>query len=127
MPAVTAPRSSRHSPSIRRRPTFGQHEPGEGAPPEPKLVVHDDGRLDGTLGDAGLDAALVDTALEALERGQSRTVELGGRSLFVEVFPVRPRLVVVGAVEVARSLVRLARELGFETVVIDGRASFATP
>ncbi len=54
-------------------------------------------------------------------------MELGGRSLFVEVFPVRPRLVVVGAVEVARSLVRLAKELGFETVVIDGRASFATP
>jgi xanthine dehydrogenase accessory factor len=82
--------------------------------------------LDGTLGEAGLDAALVDTALEALKRGQSRTVELGGRSLFVEVFPVRPRLVIVGAVEVARTLVRLARELGFETVVIDGRASFAT-
>jgi xanthine dehydrogenase accessory factor len=40
---------------------------------------------------------------------------------------VRPRLVVVGAVEVARSLVRLAHELGYETVVIDGRASFATP
>jgi len=39
---------------------------------------------------------------------------------------VRPRLVIVGAVEVARTLVRLARELGFETVVIDGRASFAT-
>ena len=83
--------------------------------------------MDGTLGEAGLDAALVDTALEALKRGQSRTVELGGRSLFVEVFPVRPRLVIVGAVEVARTLVRLARELGFETVVIDGRASFATP
>src|SRR6187551_2095177 len=104
----------------------GPHEPGEGAPPEPKLVVHADVRLDGTLGEAGLDAALVDTALEALKRGQSRTVELGGRSLFVEVFPVRPRLVIVGAVEVARTLVRLARELGFETVVIDGRASFAT-
>ena len=104
----------------------GPHEPGEGALPEPKLVVHADGRLDGTLGEAGLDAALVDTALEALKRGQSRTVELGGRSLFVEVFPVRPRLVIVGAVEVARTLVRLARELGFETVVIDGRASFAT-
>ena len=28
--------------------------------------------------------------------------------------------------EVARSLVRLARELGFETVVVDGRAAFAT-
>jgi xanthine dehydrogenase accessory factor len=90
------------------------------------LVVHDDGRLDGSLGDAALDAALVEAATEALKRGQSRTIELGGRSLFVEVFPVRPRLIIVGAVEVARTLVRLARELGFETVVIDGRASFAT-
>jgi xanthine dehydrogenase accessory factor len=106
---------------------FGQHTPGVGATPEPELVVHDDGRLEGTLGDRALDAALVDAAAEALRRGQSRTVELGGRSLFVEAFPVRPRLVVVGAVEVARSLVRLAKELGFETVVVDGRASFATP
>lgn len=106
---------------------FGPHTPGEGAPPEPELVVHDDGRLEGTLGDAALDAELVAVAGEALRRGLSRTVELGGRSLFIEVFPVRPRLVVVGAVEVARSLVRLAKELGFETVVVDGRASFATP
>jgi xanthine dehydrogenase accessory factor len=105
---------------------FGPHQPGEGAAPEPELVLHDDGRLDGSLGDADLDARLVASASEALKRGLSRTVELGGRSLFIEVFPVRPRLVVVGAVEVARSLVRLARELGFETIVIDGRSSFAT-
>ncbi len=106
---------------------FGPHTPGDGAPPAAQLVVRDDGRLEGTLGDPALDATLVEHAREALQRGLSRTVELGGRSLFVEVFPVRPRLVVVGAVEVARSLVRLAKELGFETVVIDGRASFATP
>jgi len=106
---------------------FGSHEPGDGAPPEPELIVHDDGHLEGTLGDATLDADLVQSAQEVLRRGQSRTVEIGGRSLFIEAFPVRPRLVVVGAVEVARSLVRLARELGFETIVVDGRASFATP
>jgi xanthine dehydrogenase accessory factor len=105
---------------------FGPHEPGDGAPPEDRLVVHEDGRLDGTLGDPGLDAGLVERALEQLRRGLSATVELGGRALFIEAFPVRPRLVVVGAVEVARSLVRLAHELGFETAVIDGRASFAT-
>ncbi len=92
----------------------------------PSSIVDDEGRLEGTLGSAELDAQLVAAAGEALKRGLSRTVELGDRSYFVEVFPVRPRLVVVGAVEVARSLVRLARELGFETVVIDGRASFAT-
>lgn len=106
--------------------TFGPHEPGEGAPPEAELVVTEDGRLTGSLGAPDLDAALIDAATEALRRGLSRTVELGGRSLFVEVFPVRPRLVIVGGVEVARSLVRLARELGFETVLVDGRASFAT-
>ena len=53
-------------------------------------------------------------------------VEIGGRQLFIEAYPVRPRLVVVGAVEVSRTLVRLAKELGYETVVIDGRAAFAT-
>jgi xanthine dehydrogenase accessory factor len=90
-------------------------------------VVAEDGHLTGSLGSADLDEALVAAATETLRRGLSRTVELGGRSLFIEVFPVRPRLVMVGAVEVARSLARLARELGFETVVVDGRASFATP
>jgi xanthine dehydrogenase accessory factor len=89
--------------------------------------VTDDGRLLGSLGRPDLDAALTDAATEALRRGLSRTVELGGRSLFIEVFPVRPRLVVVGGVEVARSLVRLAHELGFETIVVDGRPAFATP
>ena len=49
-----------------------------------------------------------------------------GAPFFIEAYPVRPRLVVVGAVEVARTLVRLAKELGYETVVIDGRAAFAT-
>jgi xanthine dehydrogenase accessory factor len=66
------------------------------------------------------------TAVDVLLRGRSRTVTAGGRQWFVEGFPVRPRLVVVGAVETARALVRYARELGYETVVVDGRAAFAT-
>jgi xanthine dehydrogenase accessory factor len=107
--------------------TFGPHQPGDGAPPAPELVVSEDGTLRGSLGSPDEDAALIEAAQAALRRGLSRTVELGDRSLFVEVFPVRPRLVLVGGVEVARSLVRLARELGYETVVVDGRAAFATP
>ena len=111
----------------RRALSSDPHQPGDGAPPAAELVVADDGSLSGTLGSPELDAELVSAASAALKRGLSRTVEIGGRSLFIEVFPVRPRLVVVGGVEVARSLVRLARELGFETVVVDGRAAFATP
>jgi xanthine dehydrogenase accessory factor len=105
---------------------FGPHDPGVGAPSEPPLIVHDDGSLEGSLGDRRLDAELVAAAREALNRGTSRTAELGGRAYFIEAFPVRPRLVIVGAVEVARSLDVLARALGYETVVVDGRASFAT-
>jgi len=106
---------------------FALHEPGEGAPPQPPLIVHDDGRLQGTLGSGELDGALVGMALDSLRRGTSRTVEVGGRQLFIEAYPVRPRIVIVGAVQAAVSLVAFARQLGWATVVVDGRAAFATP
>ena len=107
-------------------PVLGAQAPGEGSEPALPLVLHEDGRLDGTLGDAARDTLLAEAGREALAKGVSRTVVIGDRQLFLEAYPVRPRLVVVGAVEVARTLVRLAKELGYETVVIDGRAAFAT-
>ncbi|MBA2556689.1 MAG: XdhC family protein [Chloroflexi bacterium] len=73
------------------------------------------------------DTEILGLARVALEAETSRTVELDQRAFFIEIFPARPRLIVVGAVQVAMTLVRLARELGYETVVVDGRAAFATP
>jgi xanthine dehydrogenase accessory factor len=107
-------------------PEFGPHDPGAGAPPARPLTVDASGSLTGSLDDTDLEVALIGESRDALERGTSRTIELGGGSLFIEAFPVKPRLVVVGAVQVAQPLVRIARELGYETVVVDGRASFAT-
>jgi xanthine dehydrogenase accessory factor len=104
----------------------GEHQPGDGAPPAEPLLV-DDAGLHGSLGAPDLDAALVEAAREALRRGISRTLELGGRSLFVEAFPVRPRMVIVGATEIARSLASIAGTLGYERVVIDARPAFAAP
>ena len=106
---------------------FGRHEPGDGAAPERAIVVHADGSMEGSLGSPADDAALAAAAAEALLRGTSRTIAIGARQVFVEAFPTKPRLVIVGAVEVARSLAVYARELGYEVVVVDGRASFATP
>ena len=105
---------------------FGRHEPGDGAPPVPPIVISADGRLHGSLGTTDDDAALRAAAAEALLRGTSRTVTIGERQVFVEAFPKKPRLVIVGAVEVARSLAVYAKEVGYEVVVVDGRASFAT-
>jgi xanthine dehydrogenase accessory factor len=103
----------------------GEHRPGDGAPPEPVLLVDADGKLHGSLGDPDLDRALAEEGTEALRRGLSRTVELGGRSLFIEAFPIRPRLVIVGATETARALVDIAGALGYERVVVDARPAFA--
>jgi xanthine dehydrogenase accessory factor len=74
----------------------------------------------------GEPADVVAAARGGLLRGSSRVFESGERQVFIEAYPVRPRLVIVGAVEIARSLTRLARELGYATVVVDGRAAFAT-
>jgi xanthine dehydrogenase accessory factor len=107
-------------------PTFGPHEPGEGMAPQPKLVVGEDGVLTGTTGDQALDTLLRSAAADVLERGRSRTIEARDRSWFIEAFPRQPRLVIVGAVQVAMPLDTIARTLGYRTVVIDGRATFAT-
>jgi xanthine dehydrogenase accessory factor len=107
---------------------FGPHQPGPGAAPSRPIVVDAAGDvIEGSSGDRDTDADVAAAAAGILEDGRSRTIEVRGRSFFVEAFPVRPRLIVVGGVEVARSLVRYARELGYETVVVDGRAAFATP
>ena len=107
-------------------PEFGEHRPGDGAPPSPPLRIDDEGTASGPTPDDATLAELREAALDVLLRDRSKTVVAGGRQWFVEGFPVRPRLVVVGAVEVGRFLVRYARELGYETVVVDGRPAFAT-
>ena len=107
-------------------PEIGPHPLGQGEPPARVLVAWEDGRLDGSLGDPALDAEVRRHAADALLRGTSRTVEVRGRSLFIEAFPRRPRIVIVGAVQVAIPLVSIARTMGYETVVVDGRPAFAT-
>ncbi|MFN2431541.1 MAG: XdhC family protein [Gemmatimonadota bacterium] len=70
-------------------------------------------------------------ARDALAREASRTETLrspsgGELKVFLEVFPTPPTLVVFGGAHVAAELVRLARGLGFVTVVADGRSAFLT-
>jgi xanthine dehydrogenase accessory factor len=107
-------------------PDLGPHEPGDGDDPAAPLALGEDGALAGTSGDQRVDDELRSAAIDVLERGRSRTVEAGGRSWFLEAFPRQPRLVIVGAVQVAMPLDAIARTLGYRTVVIDGRATFAT-
>ena len=88
-------------------PAFGPHEPGARGGAARWSSSADDRLVERVLGVSGPRRRARSAALAALDRGESATVELGGRSLFVEAYPVRPRLVVVGAVQVAIPLVAL--------------------
>lgn len=103
-----------------------------------KMLVCPDGQTEGTLGDAQFDARVRDDALALLERSATSTVEYDlpdtaraqpdeQITVFIESFVPAPTLFIVGAVHIAVALVALAKVLGFRTVVIDARASFATP
>jgi xanthine dehydrogenase accessory factor len=69
---------------------------------------------------------LGDGPAELAEGAHTGLVEHEGRKVFVEVFGPPPKLVVLGAVDVAESLCALARQLGWRSVVADTRARLAT-
>ena len=92
-----------------------------------KLLVLDDGTVEGSLGESAVTDRFVAEAHTAIAQGGSRTVLLEGVRAFVEVIAPPALLLVVGASHVAMPLTTLARTLGYRTVVIDGRPRFATP
>jgi len=102
-----------------------------GAPPCPvgaRIVLGRAGPLEGTLGCAEFDAAAAEAAIEALdaeEPGPFTRVfhhDLGDIEVFVEPHPAPPLLIVVSATPVALELLRLARTLGYRTMLVEPRA-----
>ncbi len=101
-----------------------------GSGPARRLVVREDGTTAGTLGDAPIDAAATLQALDAIAHSASRTMDIdaGGRraTLFFELHGPATTLVIFGAGQVARPLVRFAKGLGWNTVLVDARDRYAT-
>jgi xanthine dehydrogenase accessory factor len=75
-------------------------------------------------GDLGQDLA---PALdEAFRRDKSVALKGSDGEVFINVFNPTIRLIIVGAVHVAQSLVPMARALGYDVVIVDPRSAFAT-
>jgi xanthine dehydrogenase accessory factor len=75
---------------------------------------------------AAADAAPDLEELVRSKNGRSRLVELGDRTVFLDVHGPPARLLVIGAVDLAEALCRAAGELGWQTIVADPRGRFAT-
>jgi xanthine dehydrogenase accessory factor len=92
------------------------------------LRVLESGSIEGTLPVTVPMDELREAALTALRRETSTSRDLEARggpvTVFLEVFPRRPRLVIFGGVQIAVELVPLAKALGYRTIVADGREAF---
>lgn len=64
---------------------------------------------------------------KAFRSGNSGTVEVTGRTFFLNVHLPQPRLVVIGAVHISQALAPMAKIAGFPVEIIDPRTAFATP
>ncbi|MGH7559383.1 MAG: XdhC family protein [Gemmatimonadales bacterium] len=102
---------------------------GGGAPAGSGLVLDEHGGRK-RFGEfpAGLEEAVAAASRNALERLGSRVETIGegegAAEVFLEVYPRRPTLLVFGGVHIATHLARMAKPLGFRTVVADGREAF---
>ncbi len=93
--------------------------------PGSRIVVRPDGDPEGTLGLPVVDAEAIASARELLEaeRSEVRTFEHGVRA-FVEVLEPPLLLLVCGAGHDAIPLVRAARGIGWNPIVVDDRPGF---
>ena len=90
-----------------------------------RLIVTAD-RTEGDLGSKDLNTRVAAKARELLETGESGIHEIAARSIFFEVLVPPPQLVVLGAGDDARPLVRFAADVGFRVVVVDRRPGYLT-
>jgi xanthine dehydrogenase accessory factor len=70
--------------------------------------------------------ALLDQVRTAHRRDKGTTVQTDDGRLFIQIFNPPLRLIVVGAVHIAQTLVPMARLTGYDVTVVDPRRAFAS-
>jgi len=100
-----------------------------------KMIVYADGSISGTIGGGRMERMAVDDAVAAIKAGSNAFKEYnltaegntamicgGEMSVMIEVTQAKPLLVMCGAGHVGKSLITLARRVGFEVLLVDNRA-----
>jgi xanthine dehydrogenase accessory factor len=98
------------------------------------MLVRSDGSAAGTLGNLGLDRAVVRDSLGQLDAGTTTVRRYGARgqarlqevAIFIEAFVPPPQMLIFGAVDFSAALARVAKLLGYRVTVCDARGTFAT-
>lgn len=112
------------------------------APRDPgaTMLVRADGSTEGTIGGGNVEELSRQAAVEAIDDGESTTVEWelrpdgntgmvcdGAMELFINVLQGRRTLVVAGGGHIAVPVTELAADLGYHPVVLEDREEYADP
>lgn len=105
----------------------------QGPNPGSKLLVREDS-YEGTLGDEGLDASVVEQARAAIDMAMTTTRTFGPQGqlvgedveVFIQAFSQPPEMLVFGAVNLANAVVNIGKFLGYHVTLVDARRVFAT-
>lgn len=100
-----------------------------------KMLVYDDGAIDGTIGGGTLEKAVIEDALEVIEKNEPNFYKhdllhqhamcCGGTvQVYIEPIMKPQRLYIFGAGHTGKALAKYACDLGFEVYVIDDRKEY---
>ena len=98
-----------------------------------KILVDETG-FQGSLGNAGLDAAVENEARALLSLAQTSLREFGADGeptgvearVFIQSFAPKPDMFVFGAIDFSRAMATIGKFLGYRVTVVDARPVFAT-
>jgi xanthine dehydrogenase accessory factor len=99
-----------------------------------RVLVSEQGRMDGGLPDEDLDRVVLRDAVGELAAGRTGLRHYGEAgqtgeevvTVFIESFAAPPEMLVFGAMDFTGALVRVAKVLGYRVTVCDAREVFAT-
>lgn len=99
-----------------------------------KMVVYPDSKTVGSVGGGGIEAKVIDQALQTIADGQCRTESFslsgtdgvcGGEvEVFIEPIQSRDELTIIGAGHVGRAVYNAAKELPYRIRIFDDRPEF---
>ena len=77
-------------------------------------------------GESVSDETLSAAIANGFRTDKSRTVDVAGQDVFVNVYNPPLRMVIIGAVHIAQALIPLAAQAGYDSIVVDPRTAFAS-
>ncbi|SHE56675.1 xanthine dehydrogenase accessory factor [Tissierella praeacuta DSM 18095] len=102
------------------------------------MAVLEDGSIYGTIGGGALEKYIIELCIGAIKEGESKTIDLpldaegvdmvcGGKvEVFIDVYKIKPKLLIIGGGHVGYAIYNIASLLNFNISIFEDREEFLT-